>query len=191
MRSRSSNVAAQPQTLTVSYHTADDLTDIEPQLVKVYAEVYADEAKADPFFAVDQFADRLRRHAAGPRWSCALGTVDGRPIGYAYGFARTSSYQWGGLLTPVPAELLQETDTRTFALCEVMVLAEFRGTGTARTLHEELLNHRREERSHLLVEEDHPRVRALYERWGYTEMGTMQPYADGPRYTSMWRPITL
>ncbi|WP_411292905.1 GNAT family N-acetyltransferase [Streptomyces sp. CBMA123] len=81
------------------------------------------------------------------------------------------------------------TDTRTFALCEVMVRKRWRGTGVARTLHEELLSHRIEDRSHLLVEEDHPKVRVLYERWGYTRMGTMQPYPDSPRYDSMLRPI--
>ncbi|WP_051711678.1 GNAT family N-acetyltransferase [Streptomyces sp. NRRL S-350] len=186
-------MAAQPETdtLTVSYHTAADLPAVEPLLLEIYAEVYAYEASVDPFFSVDRFADRLRRHASAPRWGCALGEVNGIAIGYAYGFARTATYEWGGLLTPVPADQLEESDTRTFALCEVMVRADWRGAGIARTLHEELLSHRIEERSHLLVEEDHPRVRALYERWGYTEMGTMQPYPDSPRYVSMWRPISL
>ncbi|MER7582623.1 GNAT family N-acetyltransferase [Kitasatospora sp. NPDC097691] len=175
--------------LTVSYHTTDALPVIEKQLIEVYSEVYAQEADVDPFFSVERFAERLRRHAAGSRWGCVLGEINGEAIGYAYGFARTAAYQWGGLITAAPAELLEETDTRTFALCEVMVRAGWRGTGIARTLHEELLSHRIEDRSHLLVQEDHPRVRALYERWGYSRMGTMQPYPDGPRYDSMLRPI--
>ncbi|GGQ94662.1 GNAT family N-acetyltransferase [Kitasatospora griseola] len=181
----------QPQTFTVSYYTAADLPAIEEQLIEVYAEVYAAEAAKDSFFSVERFTDRLHRHVSGSRWGCALGTAEGAPIGYAYGFARNSSYQWGGLITPVPADLIAENDTRTFALCEVMVRQNWRGTGTAHTLHEELLSHRPEERSHLLVEEEHPRVRALYERWGYNAMGVMQPYDDGPRYTSMLRPIVL
>ncbi|AUG76666.1 N-acetyltransferase [Kitasatospora sp. MMS16-BH015] len=155
----------------------------------MYAEIYAAEAATDPFFSVERFTDRLHRHAAAPRWGCAFGEVDGQPVGYAYGFARTAAYQWGGLLTAVPAEDLAETGTRTFALCEVMVRAPWRGTGIAHTLHEEPLSHRIEERSHLLVEEEHPQVRAQYERWGYHWMGTMQPYADAPRYDSMLRPM--
>ncbi len=91
----------------------------------------------------------------------------------------------------MPGVDLTEHDTRTFALCEVMVREDFRGTGTARTLHEELLSHRIEERSNLLVDEEHPKVLALYERWGYTKMGITQPYPDSPRYVSMWRPISL
>ncbi|MGA5818102.1 GNAT family N-acetyltransferase [Kitasatospora sp. NPDC094028] len=179
---------AETETLTVSYHT--DLPSIESKLLDLYAEIYAAEAASDPFFSIERFADRLRRHAASPRWGCALGEVNGVAIGYAYGFARTADYQWAGLVSSVPGVDLTETDTRTFALCEVMVRADFRGTGTARTLHEELLSYRIEERSNLLVDEEHPKVRALYERWGYTEMGIMQPFTDSPRYVSMWRPIS-
>ncbi|WP_055731103.1 GNAT family N-acetyltransferase [Kitasatospora sp. MBT66] len=176
-------------TPTISYHTAKGLSLIEQQLVDVYAEVYAEEATIDPFFSVERFAERLRAHARGPRWGCALGEIDGHAVGYAYGFARTAAYRWNGLISPAPIELLEETDDRTFALCEVMVRASWRGTGVAHTLHEALLSQRTEARSHLLVEEEHPKVRALYERWGYTWMGSMQPYPDSPRYDSMFRPI--
>ncbi|MFJ8745825.1 GNAT family N-acetyltransferase [Embleya sp. NPDC127516] len=93
------------------------------------------------------------------------------------------------MITPVAVEDLTETNTRTFALCEVMVHAPWRGTGTAHALHEALLSRRTEERSHLLVEDEHPAVRALYESWGYHVMGTMQPYPDSPRYDSMIRPL--
>ncbi|MEU7093049.1 GNAT family N-acetyltransferase [Kitasatospora aureofaciens] len=184
-------MTAQPNTMTVSYHTAENLAAVEPLLLGLYAEIYAAEAATDPFFSVERFTDRLHRHAAAPRWGCALGAVDGEPVGYAYGFARTADYQWAGLVSTVPGVDLTEHDTRTFALCEVMVREGYRGTGTARTLHEKLLSHRIEERSNLLVDEEHPKVRALYERWGYTEMGIMQPYPDSPRYVSMWRPIGL
>ncbi|MFB7677047.1 GNAT family N-acetyltransferase [Kitasatospora purpeofusca] len=189
--SGSSTVAAEPRTLTVSYHTAETLPSFEPLLLNLYAEIYAAEAATDPFFSVERFTDRLRRHAAASRWGCVLGEVDGALIGYAYGFARTADYGWAGLVSTVSDVDLEEHDTRTFALCEVMVRQDFRGTGTARTLHEELLSHRIEERSNLLVDEGHPKVLALYERWGYSTMGIMQPYPDSPRYVSMLRPIRL
>nr|BEK69365.1 hypothetical protein KPHV_65920 [Kitasatospora purpeofusca] len=176
-------------TPTIRYHTAEGLSLIEQRLIDVYTEIYAVEAATDPFFSVERFTERLRAHARGPRWGCTLGEVDGHTVGYAYGFARTAAYRWNGLITPAPTEMLEETDNRTFALCEVMVRANWRGTGAAHTLHEELLSQRTEARSHLLVEEEHPKVRALYERWGYTWMGTMQPYPDSPRYDSMLRPI--
>ncbi|AUG79300.1 hypothetical protein CFP65_4556 [Kitasatospora sp. MMS16-BH015] len=176
-------------TLTVTYYTGADVEAVEHRLIEVYAEVYQREAEADPFFTVERFTERLRAHASRPRWGCAFGEVDGEAVGYAYGFARTADYRWQGLITPAPAEDLAETDTRTFALCEVMVRAPWRGTGIAHTLHEELMSHRIEERSHLLVEQDHPKVRALYERWGYQLTGVMQPYPDSPRYDSLIRQL--
>lgn len=179
------------KTLDVVYYTAERFAEVEPVLLDLYARIYVEEMAADPFFSMEAFTNRLHRHVSGLRWGCALGEVDGVPVGYAYGFARTATYQWGGLVETEPGVDLTETDTRTFALCEVMVLPEVRGTGIARTLHEELLSRRPEERSNLLVEEGHPRVRALYERWGYEKMGIMQPFPDSPRYVSMWRPITL
>jgi hypothetical protein len=32
----------------------------------------------------------------------------------------------------------------------------------------------------LVVEHEHPKVRHLYERWGYTFIGTRQPVPDAP-----------
>ncbi|MEU4302888.1 hypothetical protein [Kitasatospora aureofaciens] len=57
----------QPETLTVSYHTAENLPAVEPLLLDLYAEIYATEAAEDPFLSVERFTDRLHRHAAAPR----------------------------------------------------------------------------------------------------------------------------
>jgi GNAT superfamily N-acetyltransferase len=175
--------------LTVTYYTAADFVALEQRLVEVYTEVYQRETETDPFFSAERFTDRLHKHAAAPRWGCALGDIEGEPVGYAYGFARTAAYRWNGLQNGVPADQLAETDTRTFALCEVMVREPWRGTGIAHTIHEELISHRIEERSHLLVDKEHPRVRALYEQWGYRWMGTMQPFPDSPKYDSLIRTL--
>jgi GNAT superfamily N-acetyltransferase len=176
--------------LTVSYYTAADLPNIEGTLIDVYAEVYEHEAATDPFFSIERYTQRLRSHAAGPRWGCAFGEIEGEPVGYVYGFARTAAYTWNGLLTTnLSPDQLVETDTRTFALCEVMVRAPWRGKGIARTLHDELMSRRIEERSNLLVEQEHPKVRALYEQWGYRWMGVMQPFPDSPRFDSMILPL--
>jgi len=173
----------------VAYHPAEDFPELRGQLVAVYEDVYAQEARADPFFSVERFTERLSTHANEPRWGCAIAHVGREPVGYAYGFARTARYRWQGLLTPSPPDDLVESDTRTFALCEVMVRSPWRGTGIARALHDHLMSHRTEERSHLLVEDGHPRVRALYEQWDYQWMGVMQPFPDSPRYDSLVRPL--
>lgn len=191
MNSDKRDTTVDTSTLTVSYYTAADFPHLEDKLISVYAEVYQREAATDPFFSIDRYTERLRSHAAAPRWGCTFGDVDGDPVGYAYGFARTANYTWNGLLeTNLDPDQLTETATRTFAMCEVMVRTPWRGLGVARTIHDELMSHRMEERSNLLVEQGHPKVRALYEQWGYRWMGVMQPFPDAPRYDSMILPLT-
>lgn len=39
----------------------------------------------------------------------------------------------------------------------------------------------------LLVDPDHPKVRALYEVWGYRIVGNRQPFPDSPNFAVMLR----
>lgn len=66
-----------------------------------------------------------------------------------------------------------------------MTVAKVRGTGAARRIHDELPRGRPEERVTLLVERDHPRVRALYESWGYEWFGEVLPFPDAPWHDAM------
>jgi GNAT superfamily N-acetyltransferase len=93
-----------------------------------------------------------------------------------------------GLTDPVPAAEIAETGRRTFALNELMVRAPWRGTGAARAIHEALLADRTEERATLLVDPTHPRVLALYERWGYRALSDLRPaWPNAPLLTVMLR----
>jgi hypothetical protein len=40
------------------------------------------------------------------------------------------------------------------------------------------------------VEQEHPQVRATYERWGYRPVATSQPFADAPLYDAMVLDLT-
>ncbi len=177
--------------LTLTHYTFSQLDEIWPTLIDVYAEVYAKEIAADPFFSVERFEDRLKNHTAAPNWEAVVGEVDGEIVGYAYGYAlRAGKSWWTALRTPVADDsLTDETGSRTFGLAEIMVKAQWRGTGVARTIHDELLSHRSEERAALLVERAHPRVRALYERWGYRWVGEILPFPDAPLYDAMVKPL--
>ncbi|GAA0470754.1 hypothetical protein GCM10009544_36040 [Streptomyces stramineus] len=93
------------------------------------------------------------------------------------------------MLTPLPAPDIAENGRRTLALFELMVRKPWRGTGSARRIHEELLAGRSEDRVTLLVEPTHPKVKALYERWGYEYVGDQQPFPDAPIYSTMLRPL--
>ncbi|MFJ8620088.1 GNAT family N-acetyltransferase [Streptomyces clavifer] len=122
-----------------------------------------------------------------PGWSCVVGCDDDQPVGYAYGAPLPpGSRWWRGLLTDVLADVTAETGTRTYALFELMVREPWRKTGVARQLHSALLATCREERAALLVDQDHPKVHALYQSRGWTTLGDLRPrLPDAPLFHAM------
>lgn len=164
---------------------AEDFGDIRPQLLAVYAEVYADRL-GEEFHSVARFDERLGWNTEVPGFAAVVGYLDEAPIGYAYGCTlQAGTRWWNGLRTPVEEGATVETGARTFALSELMVVEKVRGIGAARAIHDELLRGRPEGRVTLLVERDHPRVRALYEAWGYVWFGDVLPFPDAPVYDAM------
>jgi len=175
--------------LRVERRGADGLEEIRQQLLDVYAEVYADRLHEE-FHSVPRFDERLGRFAGLDGFAAAVGYHGDTPVGYAFGCTLPAGTNWWrGLRTAVADEDVTETGARTFALSELMVLEELRGTGAAKTLHDTLLDGRHEERVTLLVEHDHPRVRARYEEWGYRQLGQLVPFDDAPLYDAMVLPL--
>ncbi|MGO4427709.1 N-acetyltransferase family protein, partial [Streptomyces sp. MCAF7] len=180
-------VTTTPTTVELRRYDLDDLDAIRQTLTDVYAEVYADRL-SDPFFSVEQFEERLKGHVTRDPWEVVIGWDGEEPVGYAYGSPLpTRSRWWAGMLDPLPEEMTTEDGKRTMALFELMVRQPWRKTGTARRIHEELLVGRAEERVTLLVEPTHPKVKALYESWGYESIGDQQPFPDAPVYATMLR----
>jgi len=166
----------------------EQLDDIRQTLTDVYAEVYADRL-SDPFFSIERFEQRLDGHVSRSGWEVVVGWVVDTPVGYAYGSPLTGPRWWAGMLTPLPEQETAENGKRTLALFELMVRAPWRKTGTAHRIHEELLAQRPEERVTLLVEPAHPKVKTLYENWGYENVGDQRPFPDSPLYTTMVRQL--
>lgn len=174
-----------PEELAVTPYARADFSLVRQQLIDVYAEVYADEALADPFHSVPRFTDRLDGHASRPGWACSVGTIDGETVGYAYG-RPDSEGEWRRVTDPVSPDVHDYgVGGAMFGLCEIMVREPWRGTGIARVIHDALMRDRPELRASLLVDRTHPRVRATYERWGYRAVATAQPFPDSPVYDAM------
>ncbi|MFJ2819222.1 GNAT family N-acetyltransferase [Streptomyces sp. NPDC091279] len=70
-------------------------------------------------------------------------------------------------------------------MSEVVVRPSWRKQGIADRLHEALLKERTEDLAVLLVDVTHPKVRELYQSWGYAKAGEQQPFADSPVYALM------
>ncbi|MDX2819933.1 GNAT family N-acetyltransferase [Streptomyces ipomoeae] len=168
----------------------DQLDAIRPTLVSLYAEVYAADIDKDPFFSIERFTERLAGHASRPSWEAVVAYDGGEAAGYAYASALPEhTGWWAHMLKPLADDDVHETGQRTLALFELMVRTPWRGTGLAQHIHEELLAGRTEERVTLLVDPEHPKVKALYESWGYRDIGGQQPFPDAPVYATMLRPL--
>ncbi|GAB3943650.1 hypothetical protein GCM10029976_066580 [Kribbella albertanoniae] len=169
---------------------ADQLAAIRPTLVSLYAEVYETEAATDPFFSIERYEGRLTGHSSRPSWEAVVAFDGGEAAGYAYAAALPPTTRWWDhMLNPLPPADTVEDGQRTLALFELMVRKPWRGTGLSTRIHETLLEGRPEERVTLLVEPGHPKVKALYESWGYTNIGDQQPFPDAPIYATMLRPL--
>lgn len=180
-----------PDQITIRRYGVDHLDVIRPTLVSLYAEVYEKEIGEDPFFSVDRFQGRLTGHSKRPTWEAVVAFDGGEAAGYAYAAALpTHTGWWSHQLEPLPEAETIETGKRTLALYELMVGQHWRGTGLAQRIHEALLSERTEERVTLLVESTHPKVRSLYESWGYRSIGDQQPFEDSPIYATMLRSLT-
>ncbi|MGW6506874.1 hypothetical protein ACWGCP_04865 [Streptomyces niveus] len=72
-----------------------------------------------------------------------------------------------------------------------MLRVPWRGTGTSRRIHDELLSNREEKQVSLLVNPlaGDGKVKALYEAWGYAQVSLQQPTPDGPVLTAMLRAL--
>jgi GNAT superfamily N-acetyltransferase len=156
--------------LTTSYYTSERLAEIRGTILDVYADVYADDIATNPFFSMERFEERLEGHTSAGGWACVIAEVGSEVAGFTYGFTAK--------------------DGTTFKVCENMLREKWRRRGIARLMHDELMSHRQEERAELLVRRERPRLRAMYESWGYEHGGEKLPFPDSPRYDVMVLPLS-
>ncbi|MFJ8440475.1 GNAT family N-acetyltransferase [Kitasatospora griseola] len=156
-------------------------------LLDVYADVRAPLLHLANY-SVEAFAERLDRHLADPGFGLVLGYHGELPVGYAYGnTVDAGDRYWARMAEPLPDGF---TDAPVLALKEIGVRAAWRGTGTARRVHGELLAHRAEGRVTLMVNPlaGDGKVQSLYGTWGYRAFNCQQAMPDSPRLTVMVRP---
>ncbi|WP_159029730.1 GNAT family N-acetyltransferase [Streptomyces marincola] len=155
--------------MTTTHYTREQLPQVRGTIVEVYSEVYADDIARDPFFSLERFEERLAAHTAAPGWACVVAATETDVAGFTYGFANG--------------------DGTTFKLCENMLRAPWRGRGISRVMHDALTRRREERVAQLLVRRERPRLRALYESWGYARTGEQVPFPDAPLYDVMTLPL--
>ncbi|BFV55855.1 hypothetical protein KCMC57_up09590 [Kitasatospora sp. CMC57] len=172
-------------TIELRHHT--DLTvQARRDLLAVYADVRAPLLHLANY-GVEAFVHRLDQHLGELGFELVLGYDAEVPVGYAYGTTvdATDRY-WTRMAEPLPDGF---TNSSVLAIREIGVRTAWRGTGTARLIHDELLAHRPEGRATLMVNPlaGDGKVQALYGTWGYRAFNSQPPSADSPRLTAMVR----
>jgi GNAT superfamily N-acetyltransferase len=136
------------------------------ELLALHAEVYADAPHSRDDDA--RFADRFPVQRRQPGFVLAEARRGGFLTGYAMGMPlRPSTSWWRDLTTPLPDDVTVEYPGRTFALIELLVRASWRRQGIGRTLHDLILQHRREERATLTVLSAATAAQAAFHNWGW------------------------
>lgn len=170
----------------IEVRTYHELGGIRGDLLDVYAEVRAPLLHL-PNYAVTAFGERLDRHGVEPGFVTVLAYDGEQPVGYAYGNKIEEGDRYWQRTSPAPKE--EYTVRPAVALKEIGVRPAWRGTGTARRIHDAFLAMRDEEYVTLMVNAaaGDGKVHALYQSWGYEDIGHSQPSPASPRLTVMIR----
>ncbi|MER7226092.1 GNAT family N-acetyltransferase [Streptomyces rubradiris] len=163
--------------IELRHYGHDDLPQIRQTLLDVHADAYADQMDDEFNQKFPWFVDHW---GGNPGFSCVIAYDSGEPVGFAYGAPAAPGREWWREHVDEPP-----TDSTTFSFSELMVRPKWRKTGVSEHLHNDLLAHRPEALVVLLVDPSHPKVQALYERWGYKKVGNRQPFPDSPNFAVM------
>ncbi|MCP2316655.1 Acetyltransferase (GNAT) family protein [Nocardia amikacinitolerans] len=171
-------------TVEFGYLDAEQARTIRPTVEDIYRRSYVEAiASGDPFHSPEQFMHRFDSYtdpARGSGFAMVFVVIGGEPAGQTWGWTLGPNAAWWKRFQPDTGiadrdDFITEDGTRTFALSEIMVCAEYTGCGLARDLHDELLGSRPERRATLLVEPTNERAYAAYRKWGWTRAGVLTP----------------
>jgi GNAT superfamily N-acetyltransferase len=174
--------------LEISRYTGEDAWNMRDELVDVHADARVDLID-QPFYTPERFEERLQNYMRASGFDLVAGRLDGLLVGYAFGSPLpTNTAWWNGIEGATDPDLTNEALGRTFAFRELLVRRAHQRRGYAHQLHDALLANRPEQRATLLVRSDNPALK-LYVRWGWKQVGFLQPFTDSPRFQAMIRTI--
>lgn len=178
-------------TVDVTRHDAITATDLlESVILPLYAVTHED-VSTNNFYSDDRAVERIRSYLRAPGFELVVAYAAGAAVGQAFGYTLPATTRWWtGLIGSVPSDFTRETGDRTFAFNELMVHPDWQGRHLAHRLHDELLSARPEERATILVRADNQTARTAYDRWGWRQVGQLQPFPDSPVFDALILPLS-
>ncbi|MFI6678724.1 GNAT family N-acetyltransferase [Kribbella sp. NPDC050470] len=164
-------------TLTLTRFTGTETLELVPRLRPLYANAYSEPPYEMSDADIEQFEIRVTKHAGLDGFALVAGKLDGRLVGFSYGFTFPPGRWWTGVKTdPPPADVASGP---LFAVIELGVHTDFRGRGFSRQLVDALLAGRPEPFASL-ISRPGAQAHAMYQRWGWKKVGTTQTYPHWP-----------
>lgn len=177
----------QPVGVSVELLDGPAAAEVEVAFRLVYAEAFAEppynENETDVSAAFRRFRSQTRKATFR---STLARSLDGRPVGMAYGYPLgPQTGWWDQLVEPVPEEMRREDGRRTFGLMELAVRGPWRRQGIARCLHDTLLDGIDAQRVLLNVHPESEAAVAAYRAWGYRKVGDARPWVGADLHDVM------
>ncbi len=163
-----------PADVALAHHQAEAVPPLLDDICAVYAGAYGQVPGEDSAKKVAAFRDRATKALGRHGYELVTAHTRGSLAGFAFGYALPSATHWWDDLSPEPSpEFLREDGTRTFVLAEIEVGKRWQGSGVGGSLHDEILNGRKEQRATLATGPGADAARAIYERWGWQKIGVV------------------
>ncbi|MGI9001070.1 MAG: GNAT family N-acetyltransferase [Pseudonocardia sp.] len=183
-----------PDAVTLTHHNSSDAALLMDELCDAYADAYGTVPGEDADEKSSAFRERATAPLRAVDYALVTARVDGRLVGFAFGYnVRPERGWWDGLSPEPPAGFTEETGHRTVLLAEIEVRRAWQGKGVGRAVHDAFLSQRSEERATLASNPEATDTHALYERWGWQKMGVVPGKPDSyyPEYVRFVLPLPL
>ncbi|GIG57159.1 hypothetical protein Lfu02_15310 [Longispora fulva] len=158
--------------LTLARYAAEDALNLRDVLEDMYEATHLDVAD-NPFYSREQFWRRLVDwYAPAPGFALVVASLDGEPVGFAFGCTRPAD-RAAGLWEQVSASEadieIPASPQPVFVFNELAVRPTAQRHGVGRALHDELLRDRPELIATLTVRPNNP-ARGFYGHWGWAKV---------------------
>jgi GNAT superfamily N-acetyltransferase len=169
---------------TFTRHTGEQTLAILPELAGVYEDARCqDPDRGDPLFSRPQFIGRTKDQARRVGFELVTVHAGDMLAGFSFGFPLGPGAWWADADKP-PKPLLAAAK---FAVIELDVRLAYQGRGLAKALLSALLDERVETYATLAATPG-SQAQTMYERWGWTKIGTIG--GEGPLMDALVLPLS-
>jgi ribosomal protein S18 acetylase RimI-like enzyme len=179
--------------LDLARYTCEAADDLFEVATEIHAEIYSEPLfENHPFFSESAFRQRYAIALEQPRFELLMARIEGKEIGYMYGYALQSEAGWWDAVewteeaqNSQPDDYTTEDGNRTVVIPEVLVKLPHRRMGIAHSMHDEFLSGRKEQRAGLRVLPNNFPAKIAYLKWGWNTIGMVRPAPEAPLFECM------